>query len=180
MKIGILYLLGFLYCTTAFSQTKNGVVYICQTCDNQLYSYFCADTMGTDTTCFVTELFIVSRVYKKALIKECEGANQLVLENPSTIVQNLPFSKLKTVKKVKLIGKDMYFDAVKDLPHELFLMDSLKEIELEGMRIPQSKLDSLGRAYPMLSIYGTVKEYDIEFDKSISEERKKQLLKATF
>lgn len=159
---------------------ENSTMYICNTCNNLKFTYLCQEEKGDDTTCFVTEMFIVSFEYKKQLIKECKGARELIIENPSTIIYNLPFEKLKSIEKITFIGKDEYMDAVEKLPLNIFLMKSLRIIEFQHIRFPQEQLERLVAKYPHIEMYGTIKPYMSEYDKSISPELKKQFLNATY
>jgi len=159
---------------------KNSRMYICNICNNLEYTYYCLEEKGADTTCYVTEMFIVSFDYKKNLLKECEDALELIIENPSTIIYNLPFEKMKTIEKLTFIGKEAFNDAVEYLPNNIFEMKSLRIIELRDMRFPQEQLNRLSIKYPSVEFYGSIKPYEKEFDKSLSPEMKRKFLRATY
>ncbi len=99
------------------------------------------------------------KMVKKYLKKNGRNVRKLMIENPSYIIDEINYKKLKNLESLVIFGNDYDLDGLTYLPLELLELKQLRSIEFIGVRFPSKSLAILKDQYSHLNFIGEVSEY---------------------
>ncbi|MEZ5006682.1 MAG: hypothetical protein R2753_00885 [Chitinophagales bacterium] len=117
----------------------------------------CGDSEEYECLCYTDDEKAVERI-NQYIMHHRKDIKSITIENPSQVIDELNFKRLKQLEEFIIFGNDYDTDGLYTLPKQLLKLPNLKIIEFDGVRFPSKELNKIKRKYPNLIIKGNVSE----------------------